>query len=94
MPGADATSNGSERPLTGISAIPPASVWEGFVRAARPAAVWACGATLLVRGAVLPLLQFFANRPVEQFDWIAVTALAGVLGLGAMRSFDKKEGTA
>jgi hypothetical protein len=82
-----------ERPLTGVSALAPASFWEGFVRAARPTGTWVCIVILAVRGAVLPLLQFFARRPVDALDWMGVVALAGLLGLSAMRSFDKTKGT-
>jgi hypothetical protein len=81
--------------LTGVSAIAPQSFWEGFVRAARPAGIWVCVVILAVRGAVLPLLQFYAGRPVDQLDWMGVAALAvQALGLSAFRSFDKREGTA
>ena len=82
------------KPLTGVSALAPQSFWEGFVRAARPAGTWVCVIILAVRGAVLPLLQHFADRPVDPLDWTGVVALAGLLGLSALRSFDKKEGTA
>lgn len=88
--------NGSEaieKPLTGVSALAPRTFWEGFVRAARPTGTWVCVIILAVRGAVLPLLQHFANRPVDALDWMGVVALAGLLGLSALRSFDKKEGT-
>lgn len=83
-----------EKPLTGVSAIPPATLWEAFVRGSRPAGMWVCVAILAVRGAILPLLQHFAGRPVDAFDWVAVTALVGALGFSGMRSFDKKMGTA
>lgn len=92
MPGADATLKAT--PATGVSAIPPATLWEFFVRGSRPAGMWVCVGILATRGAVLPLLQHFANRPVEPFDWVSVTALVGALGFSAMRSFDKKQGTA
>jgi hypothetical protein len=83
------------KPVTGVSAFPPKTLWEGFVRGARPAGVWVCVMILAVRGAVLPLLQFFTGRPVEPLDWMGVVSLAvPVLGLSALRSFDKKEGTA
>lgn len=82
------------QPVRGVSSIPPASLWEAFVRGSRPAGMWVCVAILAVRGAVLPLLQHFAGRPVDAFDWVAVTALVGALGLGALRSYDKREGTA
>ncbi len=84
----------AEAPLTGVSAIPPKGAWEFFVRAWRPAGSWVCVATLAVRGAVLPLLQHFAGRPVDAFDWMAATALVGALGFSALRSFDKTQGTA
>jgi hypothetical protein len=83
-----------QKPLTGVSALAPQTFWEGFVRAARPAGTWVCVVILAVRGALLPLLQHFTNRPVDPLDWAGVVALAGLLGLSALRSFDKKEGTA
>jgi hypothetical protein len=91
-PLSDATT-AADAPLTGVSAIPPRGGWEFFVRAARPAGIWVCILILAVRGVALPLLQHFSNRPVDALDWTGVVGLAGMLGLAALRSFDKAGGT-
>lgn len=78
----------------GVSSIPPKSAWEFLVRAPRPIGMLVCVLILLVRGAILPLLQHFANRPVDGVDWTAMSAMVVALGLSALRSYDKREGTA
>jgi hypothetical protein len=77
-----------------VSAEPPRTVWEFFVRAWRPSASWVLVIILAVRGAILPLLQWRAGQAVEQLDWVSIVALVGVLGLGALRSHDLKQGIA
>lgn len=78
----------------GPSAAPPQNVWEFFVRAWRPSASWVLVVILAVRGAILPLLQWHTGQPVEALDWTSIVALVGVLGLGALRSHDLKQGIA
>lgn len=66
-----------------------------FVAGWRPFIGWVCGFALAYKFIVLPLLLFFAelaghhlNLPVLDFTEM-LTILFGMLGLGAMRSFDK-----
>lgn len=65
-----------------------------FLRGWRPAAGWACGVTIVVRGAVVPIIELLRGREAGQFDWVSVTALVGVLGLGAFRTIEKARETA
>lgn len=64
-----------------------------FLRGWRPAAGWACGVTIVVRGAVVPIIELLRGGEAGQFDWVSVTALVGVLGLGAFRTIEKARET-
>lgn len=96
MRGADFTETPQPPPKSfcGPSAAPPRTLWEMFTRAWRPSGGWVCILILLIRGAVLPLLQHYAGRPVDGFDFTAAAALLGALGFGVIRSYDRQMGVA
>ena len=70
-----------------------------FVAGWRPAIGWTCAMAFMFMYVVAPLATWMAaffNHivPIPQFDTNALMSLTtGMLGLGAMRSFDKKQGT-
>ena len=70
-----------------------------FVAGWRPAIGWTCALAFMFMYVVAPLVTWvaaFFNHivPIPQFDTNALMSLTtGMLGLGAMRSFDKKQGT-
>ena len=70
-----------------------------FVSGWRPAIGWTCALAFMFMYVVAPLATWvaaFFNHlvPIPQFDTNALMSLTtGMLGLGAMRSFDKKQGT-
>jgi hypothetical protein len=70
-----------------------------FVSGWRPAIGWTCALAFMFMYVVAPLATwvaaFFSHIvPIPQFDTNALMSLTtGMLGLGAMRSFDKKQGT-
>ena len=70
-----------------------------FVSGWRPAIGWTCALAFMFMYVVAPLATWMAaffNHivPIPQFDTNALMSLTtGMLGLGAMRSFDKKQGT-
>ena len=70
-----------------------------FVAGWRPAIGWTCAMAFMFMYVVAPLVTWMAaffNHivPIPQFDTNALMSLTtGMLGLGAMRSFDKKQGT-
>ena len=70
-----------------------------FVAGWRPAIGWTCAMAFMFMYVVAPLATWvaaFFNHlvPIPQFDTNALMSLTtGMLGLGAMRSFDKKQGT-
>ena len=70
-----------------------------FVSGWRPAIGWTCAMAFMFMYVVAPLATWvaaFFNHlvPIPQFDTNALMSLTtGMLGLGAMRSFDKKQGT-
>ena len=70
-----------------------------FVSGWRPAIGWTCALAFMFMYVVAPLVTWvaaFFNHlvPIPQFDTNALMSLTtGMLGLGAMRSFDKKQGT-
>ena len=70
-----------------------------FVAGWRPAIGWTCALAFMFMYVVAPLATWMAaffNHivPIPQFDTNALMSLTtGMLGLGAMRSFDKKQGT-
>jgi hypothetical protein len=71
----------TRRPLSGA--------FDFMVRGWRPAAGWACTATVLVRGAVVPIFELANGGPVSAFDWVSVAALLGALGLARYRHIEK-----
>lgn len=74
-----------------------ASVW---VSGARPFIMWVCGVAFAYAAVLEPLLRFGAkvwfgylgDFPVIDTD-LTMQVLFGILGLGVMRSYDKKQGT-
>ena len=62
-----------------------------FVAGWRPAIGWICGISLLYSTMLSPILGiWFTVPPVN--DELLSTVLMGMLGLGAMRSFEKVKG--
>ena len=66
----------------------------------RPAVGWVCGISLAYSALFEPLMRFTAtvgfsyNGAFPAIDTnLTMQILLGMLGLGAMRSFDKKQGT-
>ncbi|WP_439532059.1 hypothetical protein [Polymorphobacter sp.] len=68
---------------------PPRGGWEFFIRGWRPASGWLI-TLLLVRGLVVPLVQLARREPVEPIDWMALSALAGVMVVS--RTYERREG--
>lgn len=74
------------------------SLW---VSGARPFIMWVCGVAFAYAAVIEPVLRFGAkvwygyvgDFPVIDTD-LTMQVLFGILGLGVMRSFDKKVGTA
>jgi hypothetical protein len=73
--------------------VPPImGSWDAFVRGWRPFGGWVCGAILLVRGVVIPIAQIVRHEAIDPLDWVALTALVGMLGLGRYRSRERIAG--
>jgi hypothetical protein len=68
---------------------PPRSFWEIFIRSWRPASGWLI-TLLLARGVIVPLVQLARHEPVEPIDWMALSALAGVMVVS--RTYERREG--
>ena len=71
-----------------------------FVAGARPFVMWVCAFALLYVSMLEPIARFVATvfyHYTGAFPTIDTTitmqALTGLLGLGALRSYDKKQGT-
>lgn len=72
-----------------------------FVAGGRPFVIWVCGSAFAYAAIIEPLARFIAAVgfgyhgmfPVIDTN-LTMQVLLGVLGLGAMRSYDKKQGTA
>lgn len=72
-----------------------------FVAGARPFIIWMCGVALGYASILEPIARFVAqvlyqyngSFPVIDTN-LTLQLLLGLLGLGAMRSYDKKNGTA
>lgn len=72
-----------------------------FVAGARPAIMWICGFALAYVSVLEPIARFVSKVwfgydgefPVIDTD-ITMQVLFGILGLGAYRTFEKKEGVA
>ena len=72
-----------------------------FVAGWRPFVGWVCGSALAYTFVLQPFLIFIllvsgvVIPPLPVLDWSALSIiLTGMLGIGAMRSFDKLKGTA
>ena len=71
-----------------------------FVAGWRPAIGWTCASAFMFIYVAAPLITWIAaffgkGVPMPSFDTNALMSLTtGMLGLGAMRSFDKAKGTA
>lgn len=71
-----------------------------FVAGPRPFVMWVCGVSLAYAAILEPMARFVATVaygysgafPTIDTD-ITLQLLLGLLGLGAMRSYDKKQGT-
>lgn len=71
----------------------PLDGWFDFmVRGWRPAASWACVLILIVRGAVIPLVQLYRREPIDPFDIVIFGALAGALKLASDRKEERRQG--
>lgn len=70
---------------------PPRDPWAFYIRAWRPACGWLV-LLLLVRALIVPLVQLARFEPVEPLDWMALSALAGVLFV--TRSYERSRGFA
>lgn len=73
-----------------------------FVAGWRPFVGWACGFAFVYAFVLQPLIQFIAVLSHRAFDpsllpkldmTVMMPVLLGMLGLGAMRSYDKTQGT-
>ena len=62
-----------------------------FVAGWRPAIGWICGFALLYSTIISPLLGIWFTVPVVDTS-LLTTVLMGMLGLGAMRTFEKTKG--
>jgi hypothetical protein len=62
-----------------------------FVAGWRPAIGWICGFALLYSTIVSPILGIWLEVP-EVDTSLLTTVLMGMLGLGAMRTFEKTKG--
>lgn len=64
-----------------------------FVAGARPAIMWICGLGLCYNVLIHPIMDIWFTMPEVNSELLYPT-LMGMLGLGAMRSVDKKNGVA
>ncbi len=72
-----------------------------FVAGARPFILWTCGVSFGYAALVEPIARFVStvmfgyNGPFPAIDTnLTMQVMMGLLGLGALRSWDKKNGTA
>lgn len=70
-----------------------------YTSRARPTILWICGFGLAYATIILPILEFVAkvcfgySGEFPKVDWALLSqVMVGILGLGAMRSYDKKNG--
>jgi len=60
----------------------------------RPFVGWVCGLSFAWQYFLGPIFAFFLTKPIPTLDsTVMMTVLMGMLGLGVMRSYDKKQGT-
>ena len=72
-----------------------ASSSSGFTSNWRPFIGWICGFSFAWQYFAGPICAFFLGKPIPTLDsTVMMTVLMGMLGLGVMRSYDKKQGTA
>jgi hypothetical protein len=64
-----------------------------FVAGARPAIMWICGLGLGYNVLIHPILDIWFTMPEVNSELLYPT-LMGMLGLGGMRSFEKRNGVA
>lgn len=64
-----------------------------FVSGARPATLWICNIGLLFNVVLLPFFDIWLEVPVVD-PALLYPILGALLGIGGMRSFDKKNGVA
>ncbi len=64
-----------------------------FISGWRPAVGWICGAGLLYNTILSPFLDIWLEVPEVDVS-LLMPVLMGMLGLGAMRSFEKSKGVA
>lgn len=88
----------ADKAQTAVNAVEAASA-NLFVSGWRPFVGWVCGVALAWQFVVEPVVTFTltvsghpVTLPVMNFNELQ-TVLYGMLGLGAMRSYDKKHGT-
>ncbi len=84
MSPADSSASQARQPLTGA--------FDFMVRGFRPAAGWACAMVILVRGAIVPLIELAQGDSASPMDWAMLVALAGMLGLARYRHLEKTSG--
>lgn len=72
-----------------------------FVSGARPFILWVCGIAFAYHFVLQPLIILFAGiygieiKELPNFDMSSLlTVLGGILGLGGLRSYEKKNGVA
>ena len=70
-----------------------------FVAGGRPFIMWICGFAMAYHFIFYPLfgaaVQEYAGYPLVDLDWHELwMPLAGLLGLGTLRTYEKKQGTA
>jgi hypothetical protein len=64
-----------------------------FVAGWRPFVGWVCGLGMAVNFLVVPLANPFLPQPISPLELeVMMPVLMGMLGLGAMRSYEKKNG--
>ena len=70
-----------------------------FVAGARPFILWVCGFAFAYHFIVQPMILLFASlfsievTGLPEFDMTSLmTVLGGILGLGGLRSYEKKNG--
>jgi len=62
-----------------------------FVAGARPAALWVCVLSLAYSTIAAPVLSIWYEMPVID-DGLLTYVLGGLLGLGGMRTYERKNG--
>lgn len=63
-----------------------------FVAGWRPFVGWVSGVGLAAQSIVLPILAHFTGNLIELDTTLLITTLTGMLGIGAMRTYEKVKG--